>query len=284
MTFISLYREQLYVGLSEHTFGQEIIEGISPIYRKTRISFLKRLTLGIRSLKRRSFFLPILIVSLLNLFGSQQIALGQSRWTEEKIGKISIKADQAATRKKWSQAIKHGEQGLKASTVLYGANAPETISRLRTLNRYYDKAGRLTEIAARVKRAYFISKEYFPPTHNTAAVSRLLYYKLLIAQKDYKNAIPVVLENITTLTNSRNDQFRHMHYLGQLHGLYGLTDQLPQRERALLKFLELNKKLVGESAQDNMKIIMNLARTYCLQNKVEEFKALTQTYGLDLKC
>lgn len=235
-------------------------------------------------MKRRSFFLPILIVCLLTLFGSQQIALGQSRWTEEKIGKIAIKADQAATRKKWSRAIKYGEKILEGSIILFGDDAPETISRLRTLNRYYDKAGRLTEIAPRVKKAYFISRDYFQPTHNTAVVSRLLYYKLLITQKDYKDAIPVVLENISILTNSRNDQFKRLHYLGQLHGLYGLTEQLPEREQALLQLLELNKELVGESAQDNMKIIMNLAKTYCLQNKTEAFKKLTLTYGLNLKC
>jgi len=217
-------------------------------------------------------------------FALQQAALGRSTWTEDKIGEVALKADQAATRKKWPRAIKYGEQMLEGSIIVYGQDAPETFSRLKTLNRYYDKAGRLTEIGERVKRTYLFTKDFFQPKQNMSVVSRLLYYKLLIAQKDYKSAIPVVLENIAILTSSRDDQFKHLHYLWQLHGLYGLTAQLLEREKVLLHLLKLNKELVGENPQDNMKIILNLAKTYCLQKNLGKFKKLSQTYGLKLTC
>lgn len=235
-------------------------------------------------MKRKLFCLPFLIIFFFNSIGLHQIALSQPGWTEEKIGKIALKADRAAQREKWSRAIKYGEQMLEGSRILHGQNSPETITHQKTVNRYYDKANRLNEIAIRVKNTYLMAKEVFHPTHNTSAVCRLLYYKLLISQKDYKNAIPVVLENISILTNSREDQFKHLHYLGQLHGLYGLTDMLQKREDTLLKLLDLNKKLVGDSVQNNINIIMNLAKTYCLQNKTVEFKKLSQKYDLKLKC
>ena len=240
--------------------------------------------LGTKRVKRRILYLPFLIICLLSHIGFYQGAFAQTDWTEEKIGKAAVKADKAAMRKKWSQAIKYGERMLAGSEALYGVNNSNTISRLKTLNRYYDKAGRLTQIPARVKKAYLLSKEHFKPSHNTAVINRLLYYKLLIAQKDFQIAIPLVLENMEILTNSKDDQFKLLHYLGQLHGLYGLTDQLVKREKALLQTLELNKKLVGENTEDNMKIIMNLAKTYCLQNKTTEFKALMQTYDLGFEC
>lgn len=235
-------------------------------------------------MKRRVIYLLFLIVFSLDLLALDQASAGQTRWTEEKIGKVAVKADKAATRKKWSRAIKYGEQMLKGSASLYGPEAAYTVTRLKILNRYYDHAGRLSEIPDRVKRAYRLSKKHFKLTHDTVQISRLLYYKLLTAQKKYAEAIPLILENISVLTDSEEDAFRRLHYLGQLHGLYGLTVQLAEREKVLLELLTLNKRLVGTQLDDNIEIIMNLAETYCLQKKFPEFSNLIQSYDLKYEC
>ncbi|PHZ84779.1 hypothetical protein [Paremcibacter congregatus] len=240
-------------------------------------------------MKRKLCYLPFLLVFLLVfllgfLLVVDQASAGQTKWTEEKIGKVAIKADNAAKRKQWGRAIKYGEKMLEGSELLYGSEATYTITRLKTLNRYYDHAGRLSQISERVKKAYLLSKEKFKPTHNTANTSRLLYYKLLVSQKEFQAAIPLIQENISILTGSKEDKFRKLHYLEQLHGLYGLTAQLLEREKVLLELLELNKRLVSTQLDDNIKIIMNLAKTYCLQKKFNEFDQLMQRYDLKFEC
>lgn len=235
-------------------------------------------------MERRLSYLPFFIVFLLNVMVVSPVSADQTSWTEKKIGRLALKADKAATREKWAHAIEYGEKMLEGSTVFYGSDVPYTITRLKTLNRYYDKAGRLSEIPSRVKKAYILSKKHFRPDHDTAVTSRLLYYKTLLAQKNYKSALPLVLENISILGNSRGDAFRRLHYLGQLHGLYGMSDQPDAQEKTLLELLELNKKLVGTDIESNMKIIMNLAKSYCLQKKTEEFQKLMQAYGLKFEC
>ncbi|PCI52699.1 MAG: hypothetical protein COB36_14555 [Alphaproteobacteria bacterium] len=240
--------------------------------------------LGTKPVKRKLRNLPFLFLFLFGFFVANQVSAGPTNWTEEKIGKVAVKADKAATRKNWRRAIKYGEQMLAGSTNLYGSEAPNTITRLKTLNRYYDHAGRLGKIPERVKRAHLLSKQHFKPNHDTAVISRLLYYKLLIAQKQYVEAIRLVHENIALLTDSEEDQFKKLQYLEQLHGLYALNRQLPERETILLDQLALNKKMVGTHVKDNFKIIMDLAQTYCLQRKFLAFSDLMQSHDLKYEC
>jgi len=208
----------------------------------------------------------------------------QKSWTEQKIGRAAVKADKAAMRKKWSVALKYGEKMLAGSIALYGSEDKNTIQRLKTLNRYYDKAGRLEKVPTRIKQGYLLAKKHFPPTHNTILISRLLYYKLLIKQKDFQAAIPLVYENIAILSENNDDQFKRLHYLGQLHGLYGATLQRNREENVLVQKLALNQQLVGKELGDNISIIMDIAHVYCQQQKIEDFKQLMQTYNLKFKC
>ena len=235
-------------------------------------------------MKRRLPYLPFLLL----LFFSQTIATGTiaepTGWTEEKIGKIAVKADKAATRNKWSRAIKYGERFLAAAEELYGKDHPRYVTRLKTLNRYYDKSGKLDKVAERVRLAYSLSKKLFKRDHDTVKVSHLLYYKLVVAQKDYSAAIPLVLKNIEMLSEAEDDLFKKLHYLGQLHGLYGITNQLERQETILVERLALSQKLMGPQLEDNLKIIMNLGKTYCLQGKKLAFNKLMQTHKLKFEC
>ena len=240
-------------------------------------------------MKRRRSILPVLLFLSLGMLcagglTSAEAFVKNSDWSEEKIGKVAVKADKAAVRKKWPRAIKYGEEMLAGAEALYGPNALQTLNRLKTLNRYYDKAGRLIEVQGRIQKAYLLSKQHCPPEHDTAVISRLLYYKLLLREKNYSDAIPIVFENMAVLGDSEDDAFKRIHYLGQLHGLYGATGQLAERERTLLEQLELNKQLTSDHIEDNMKIILNLAKTYCLQKKFKDFRRLMQAHNLPHEC
>jgi len=208
----------------------------------------------------------------------------QSRWTEEKIGRIAVKADQAATKKDWSRAIRYGEKMLSASAELYLFSDIGYINRLKTLNRYYDKAGRLQEVPHRIETAYTLSKKHLGPKHHAAKVSHLLYYKLVVANKNYMKAIELVQENIAGLETDKDDGFRLLHYLKQLYSLYNLTEQLEQEEQILQKVLTLNTQLMGNALEDNRTIIISLAKNYCRQQKLAAFNALMEKYDLKYEC
>ncbi|MBL4839032.1 MAG: hypothetical protein JKY34_15800 [Kordiimonadaceae bacterium] len=233
---------------------------------------------------RRLIQLSFLIIFLFSQTMTHIAFAEPTGWTEEEIGKVAVRANKAATRKKWSRAIRYGEQVLSASEALYGQNHRSYINRLKTLNRHYDKSGHLAKIPERVKLAYELSKKHYKAGHVAARVSHLLYYKLLVSQKNYEAATPLVLENIAILTDSQDDRFKKLHYLGQLHGLYGITNQLAMQEETLEMHLALNQRLMGSALEDSISIIMNLGKTYCLQSKKLAFNTLMQTYALKYKC
>lgn len=113
---------------------------------------------------------------------------------------------------------------------------------------------------------------------------RTLYYKLLISNKSYSAAIPLVLENISILKEGRNDNYKHLQYLKQLYSLYGLSGQLQKEETTLKEFLSLSKTFYNRSDEDNINVIINLANNYCRQGKLDEFQRLADQYNLKYFC
>lgn len=233
-------------------------------------------------MKRNLHYLPFLFFILFSHPVIGQPAGNQIKWTEEKLGKIIIKADKEARKKQWSHAIIYGEQILKAVQSLNQHSDARYINQIKTLNRYYDKSDRLEEVAPRVKEAYILSQKYMAPDHDTTMMCRLLYYKLLISTKDYKGAIPLVLENISLL--GKNDDYRLLHYLKQLYSLYGITAQHEREEKTLLKYLEKSQLIFDDSDEDTIKAIWILAQNYCRQKKSHEFNQLIKTYNLKYEC
>ena len=228
----------------------------------------------------RWIFLPLLLLTLLVSPG----AAADVDWTEKKLGKIILKADRAARQKKWSRAIKYGEQMLAGSRQLDQKSDDRYINLLKNLNRYYENAGRLQEISAQVKEAYNLSKKHLGPTHETTMISRNFFYKNLIAAKDYGNAARLVEENLFIFENRKAEDYRIHHYLMQLYALYGITNQLKKEEATLLRLLSLNKRLFGDDDQDNRKIILNLARNYCRQKDFDKFEEIITANHLKYNC
>jgi len=218
------------------------------------------------------------------VFLNQSVVASETEWTEKKLGKVSLRAAHAADKSRWGLAIKYGEQMLKGVQTLDTPGDARYLNFLKNLNRYYDKAGRLEEVAPRIKKAYNLSRKHLGPAHNTTKMSRTLYYKLHISHQNYKDAIPLVLENISVLGKGAGGDYNHHQYLKQLYSLYAMTGQLVKEEETLLEFLELDKRLYGSSDKDNIKIIQNLANNYCRQKKFKEFNDLINQHQLHFTC
>ncbi|MBL4800525.1 MAG: hypothetical protein JKY45_01440 [Emcibacter sp.] len=228
----------------------------------------------------RLVFLTFFLFAFLHFTASGE----ETNWTEKKLGKVIVKADKAARKQRWPRAIKYGEQMLLGSAALDQKNDARYINLLKNLNQYYDQAKRLGTVALRVKEAYILSKEYLSSNHETTRISRNLYYKYLVSQKSYSTALPLVLENISLMGKTRDEEIKKLHYLKQLYSLYRLTGQLEKEEKALLHFLKLDKRIFESSDNDNIKIIINLANNYCQQKKFDEFNTLMKTYNLKYEC
>jgi len=158
------------------------------------------------------------------------------------------------------------------------------INQLKNLNRYYDSAGRLNDVASRVIKAYKLSMAHLGAKHGTTNMSRHLYYKLLLSNKNYVEAIPLILESIANLGKRKNDSFKHIRYLDQLASLYGITKQLEKEEETLLLLLKMNKKAFDINNEDNTDIIITLAENYCRRNKIKEFEKLITSHHLKYFC
>lgn len=234
---------------------------------------------------RRFFYLSFLLFALLNhsVVRSQTVA-DQTEWTERELGKVIMRADRAARKKQWSRAIKYGEKTMQGLEVLNKPTDARYIAQLKNLNKYYDKAKQLNNVAARVKKAYELSRDNLGIADSITIASRQIYYKLLTTNKKYIEAIPLVLEGMSILGEGVDDQYIMHHYLKRLYSLYGITGQRKKEEEALKELLELNQELEGDDVKDNLDIILNLAKNYCIQKKAVEFNQLMTKYNLKYEC
>lgn len=205
----------------------------------------------------------------------------QTNWTERRLGKIILKADKAARKKKWTRAIKYGERMLDGSAVLDLPSDARYINLLKNTNKYYDGGGRLNEVAPRVAKTYRLASRYLGPGHETTTTSRRLYYKLLISAKQYEGAIALVLENISL---AEKEELRLLHYLEQIGTLYGLTKQFKKEEDVLLRLMGIYEKLFGRDDREYRGIVLVLAQNYCRQEEPEKFKKLISLYHLRYFC
>lgn len=234
---------------------------------------------------KRLLYFPLFLV----IFFCYAVAFGQENpdqnaWTEKKLGKVIIRADRAAQKKQWPRAIRLGEQMLQGLKVLNQPSDVRYIKLLKNLNKYYYQAQRLNEIAERIQKTYELAREHLGIADDATIVSRWLYYKLLTSNKEYTKAVPLVLESISILGESERDQYKLHGCLRKLYSLYGITGQLEGEEKTLMQLLALNKQLLGDGIDDNLEIILNLAKNYCLQKKAPEFNRLMTDYNLKYEC
>lgn len=226
----------------------------------------------------------IFIPFLLFLFSNSMAVSYEKKWTEKKLGKVILKADKAARQKKWSRAIKYGEQAFKGSSALDQINDARYINQLKNINQYYHRAKRLPEVGPRVQQAYLLSREHLGLSHETTMISRNILYSLLVGRRDFSKAIPLILENLNVLKDDEDRDFKKLHHLKQLFSLYALTRQYEKEENILVQYLALNKKLFGKDDESLNEVVVNLARNYCRQKKITDFRELTEIYDLKYSC
>jgi len=230
--------------------------------------------------KKGIFFIPLLASILFWCPANAD----ETVWTEKKLAKVAIKAYRASVRKKWSRAIRYGEQTLAGCIDLRGETNAKCITRLSSLLTYYDEANRLDTVGVRVKSAYELASQHLDVESEVALTIRNLYYKLLVERKDYMTAIPLAEENVRIYEKDRIEDYKAPHYLTQLYSLYGLTGQYEKEEKTLLELLNISVRLFGEEDEDNVLILLSLARNYCRQNKRREFDQLIQAHSLKYVC
>ncbi len=122
------------------------------------------------------------------------------------------------------------------------------------------------------------------PEHYISEVSRLLYYKLLVADKNYGPATLVVKENIALLGDSEDDRFRRLDYLKQLFSLYGLSGRKAEEAQAIEDYLALEAELEIPPLEESLPVIISLAKNYCERKMYREFQSVMQRFELEYVC
>lgn len=193
-------------------------------------------------------------------------------------------ADQAVRRQNWSVAIIHAEKLVEANQVLFGLNSKNYIASLVRLNRYHSRAKRLHDIPEPLERTYKLSKKQLGVSHDLTVISRFLFYKFLVSDKQYERAILLVKENLSCLGSGKEKEERLRRYLNQLRFLYALTDKFEEEERVLLQLIQMDSEAEDYAYGDHKQMIADLARNYCRRKMLFKFSDLVKERNLYYFC
>lgn len=205
-------------------------------------------------------------------------------WSAKKLQKSILSMDKELRRKRWENLIKRGQQALPHCIARYTERDQRCITILRNINMGFERTRRFNDDPSQIEKAYTLAKSELGPKHFTTVMSRELYYKYLLVEERYVDAVPVVLEIIEVEESIENDQFEILERVMQLYALYGLSEQFEQEEQALLRLLELTEKLIGKESEDYNAAALALAENYCVQKKYHEFFSLVKKEKLEFHC
>lgn len=225
-----------------------------------------------------------LLISIPSFMASPAIAFEGKTWSAGKIEKVRKRATIAADKKKWSLAIRYNEQVLAALRSRAMQDSAPYIQALILGADYYAQAGRVMEADARAAEAYARAEANLPGAHEITRAARAAHYRQLVARQDYSAALALVEEAVAALGVTVDDDYRRHRYLKHLYSLYGLTGQLAREEETIEAFLRLDRQLYGNTAIDHAKVLQNLANSYCLQGKLQEFENLRPKLPGDFVC
>jgi hypothetical protein len=232
--------------------------------------------------------IAVLSASLLifspSFMASAAIAGEGKTWSASKIEKVRKRAAIAADKKKWSLAIRYNEQILAALRSRAMQDSAPYIQALIHGADYYAQAGRVAEAGARAAEAHARAEANLGEGDELAHAARAAHYRQLIAKQDYSAALALVEEAVAALGTTTDDDYRRHRYLKHLYSLYGLTGQLAREAETLETFLRLDRQLYGNTAADHAKVLQNLANSYCLQGKLEEFGSLQPKLSSEFVC
>jgi hypothetical protein len=225
-----------------------------------------------------------LLISPPLFLASPAVAFEGKTWSISKIEKVRKRATIAADKKKWSLAIRYNEQVLTALKSRAMQDSALYIQALIQGADYYAQAGRVAEADAHAAEAYDRAEASLGGAHEITRAARASHYRQLVAKQDYSAALVLVEEAVAALGTTVDDDYRRHRYLKHLYSLYGLTGQLAREAETLEVFVRLDRQLYGNTALDQAKVLQNLANSYCLQGKLEEFESLQPLLPGDFVC
>jgi hypothetical protein len=205
-------------------------------------------------------------------------------WSERKFDKTILKIDKDIRRKRWAAAIERSQEALPNCIVLYTERSPSCILILKNINQSYEKLRTFNPNKTQIESAYRLSSEILGPAHPTTRSARDYYYKNLIFNEKYAEAIPLLMEIIHLEKNGANDAFQLMGRYNQLYALEGLTENWPAEEAALIMVLRLAQQVLGKDSEEFKAAVEALAHSYCAQKKYYEYFELIKEQQQEISC
>jgi len=206
------------------------------------------------------------------------------QWSERKFDRTILSIDKDITRKRWNSAIKRSQKALPQCIALYSAESPTCILVLKNINQSYEKIRTFNPQGEQIETAYRLSSDILGPTHATTNSARDYYYKYLIFNELYAEAIPLLMEIIRLEKSRDNDEYQLMERYKQLYALEGLTENWAAEEAALIMVIRLAQEVLGKDSEDFAAGVEALAYNYCVQKKYYEYFQLIKEQQIEIPC
>ena len=205
-------------------------------------------------------------------------------WSERKFEKTILSIDKDLNRKRWKKVIKRSQKALLHCVELYSERSLSCIFILRNINQSYEKRHLFNPDNNQIEKSYRLSTEVLGKTHFTTNSARDYFYKYLIFNEHYAQAIPLLKEFIEIEKSSTNDAYQLMERYKQLYALEGLTENWPAEEVALTMVLKLARGVLGEESEDFKAAVEALTYNYCTQKKYSEYFELIKEEQQEVSC
>lgn len=206
------------------------------------------------------------------------------QWSERKFDKTILSIDKDIRRKRWKKAIERSQKALPQCRALYSEQATSCILILKKINQSYEKTRAFNPDKTQIEGAYRLSSEILGPVHSTTKSARDYYYKYLIFNERYAEAIPLLMEIMGLEKSRTNDAYQLMERYKQLYALEGLTENWPAEEAALTEVMSLAERVLGRDSEDFRAAVKALAYNYCTQKKYYEYFELIREQQQEIAC
>jgi len=206
------------------------------------------------------------------------------QWSERKFDRAILNIEKDIMRKRWNSVIERSQKALPQCIALYSAQSPTCILVLKNINQSYEKIRKFNPQAEQIESAYRLSSNILGASHATSISARDYYYKYLIFNERYAEAIPLLMEIINLEKSRSNDDYQLMERYKQLYALEGLTENWPAEEAALIMVIRLAQEVLGKDSEDFAAGVEALAYNYCVQKKYYEYFQLINEQQLEIPC
>ena len=238
-----------------------------------------------RSFFKSVLYKPALYMSVLLLCALSFPAQSKEKvWSERKFDKTILSIEKDIRRKRWNRVIDRSQDALYQCLSIHSESSPSCILILKNINQSYEKIYTFNPDDQQIVRAYRLASETLGYAHPTTRSARDYFYKYLIFNEKYIEAIPLLMEIIDLEKSGTNDAFQLMERYNQLYALEGLTENWPAEEAALIRVVQLAQQVLGEDSEEFSAAVEALAYNYCAQKKYYEYFELIKQQQQEIAC